>query len=164
MSGSPAPVEGSVVHVLIVEDNPPDVYLLRMALTQVCRQCLFHTVETGADAFHFLRREPPFEAAVIPDLVVLDLNLPLKSGEEVLALIRMTEHLANVVVILCSSSPRELSLRSVHRADAYLAKPSDLDSYLALGKDIMECYWSRKGLDKTQIQTTSVAYAPPEPG
>jgi CheY-like chemotaxis protein len=99
---------------------------------------------------------------VIPDLVVLDLNLPFKSGEEVLALIRKTEHLANVVVVLCSSSPRDLRFRSAHVPDAYITKPADLASYLALGKEIMDCYCSRRQPD--QVPAASVSWPPRQAG
>jgi CheY-like chemotaxis protein len=155
MSGSPAQYKSGFVQVLIVEDNPPDVYLLKMAIRQECPDCRFDVVDTGKDAFQFLRREGRYANAVLPDLVILDLNLPFRSGEEVLALIRITERLRDVVVILCSSSPRDLEFRSVHVPDAYIAKPTDLDSYLALGKEIMNCYWSRKDENTADTSTAS---------
>jgi CheY-like chemotaxis protein len=145
MTASPGVDKSAAVEILIVEDNPPDVYLLRSTLAQEHHGCRFHVVETGRDAFRFLLRQEPYPEAVIPDLVILDLNLPFRSGEEILDLIRETEHLRNAVVVLCSSAPREMRSRSNSLPDAYIAKPSDLKSYLALGKQIMDCFWSRRG-------------------
>jgi CheY-like chemotaxis protein len=133
--------------VLIVDDNPPDVYLLKMAIHQEYPFCDFHVVGTGEEAFRFLLRDGPWADAVTPDIVVLDLNLPLRGGEEVLDLIRMTDRLRNIVVVLCSSSPRDPRFRSPVGPDACLTKPANLDAYLALGKEIMACYWCRKGME-----------------
>jgi CheY-like chemotaxis protein len=159
MSGSPAQHKSGFVQILIVEDNPPDVYLLQLAIRQECPDCLFDIVDTGRDAFQFLRREGRYENALLPDLVILDLNLPFRTGEEVLGLIRTTEQLRDVIVILCSSSPRDLDFRSVHVPDAYITKPADLDSYLALGKEIMNCYWSRKDENTPGTSTASASRA-----
>jgi CheY-like chemotaxis protein len=158
MSRSVAQHNPGLVQVLIVEDNPPDVYLLQMAIAREHSGCAFHVVETGRDAFCFLGREGVFANAVVPDLVILDLNLPFKTGQEVLELIRMTEQLRNVVVVLCSSSPRDLDFRSVHVPDAYVEKPADLESYLALGKEIMDCYRSRKEPERTAGTSTASAF------
>jgi CheY-like chemotaxis protein len=132
------------VQVLIVEDNRPDVFLLKLAIAREYPHCDFHVVETGQDAFRFLRRDFPYVDAVTPDLVVLDLNLPFKTGQEVLDLIRGTEQLRKTAVVLCSSSPRDPRVRSPFGPDAYIAKPADLDSYLALGKEIMGCFWRKR--------------------
>lgn len=139
------PDNSPLVNVLIVEDNAPDVYLLRSAMTGEYKHCAFDVIENGRDAFRFLRREEPFRDAALPDLVVLDLNLPFRSGEEVLDLIRMTDSLRHIVVVLCSSAP-EYRSRSPHVPDGYIAKPFDLESWRALGKEILGCYWSKRGL------------------
>lgn len=144
MTASPGVDKSAAVEILIVEDNPPDVYLLQSTLAQEHSGCHFHVVDTGRDAFRFLQRQDPYPNAVRPDLVILDLNLPFRSGEEILDLIRRTERLQNIVVVLCSSAPREMRSRSDYWPDAYIAKPSDLNSYLALGKQIMDCFWSKR--------------------
>jgi len=145
MTASPGLEKSAAVEILIVEDNPPDVYLLQSTLRQEYAGCHFHVLETGRDAFRFLQRQDPYADAVRPDLVILDLNLPFRSGEEILGLIRRSEQLRNTVVVLCSSAPREMTSRWNYLPDAYLPKPSDLTSYFALGKQIMGCFWSKRG-------------------
>jgi len=154
MSENGQPDRSKPVQILIVEDNRPDVFLLKLAIRAVEERCDFHVVEDGDDAFDFLRREGRYAGAVIPDLIVLDLNLPCRNGEDVLRLIRELDHLRKSVVVLCSSSPGDLRYRSELEADGCVTKPADLDSYLALGKEIMGCLWRKRGMTGAQCAGT----------
>jgi CheY-like chemotaxis protein len=72
-------------NVLLVEDNPADARLCSEALRETASTSDLHVVPDGEAALSFLRREGEWKDAPIPDLVLLDLNLPKKSGREVLA-------------------------------------------------------------------------------
>ncbi|MEW6755279.1 MAG: response regulator [Candidatus Latescibacterota bacterium] len=71
--------------MLVVEDNPADVALLQEALRAASLRFRLHVAEDGGQALQFLRRQGPFRDAPQPDVIVLDLNLPVRSGREVLA-------------------------------------------------------------------------------
>ncbi len=118
--------------ILLVEDNPDDVELTIDAFRESGSPHRLHIVENGLDALAFLRREGDHGAAPTPDLVLLDLNLPKRSGYEVLAEIRQDPALADIAVVVLTSSAADSDVqRSVElRATGYLTKPLDLDDYL----------------------------------
>ncbi|HEX5043404.1 MAG TPA: response regulator [Candidatus Polarisedimenticolaceae bacterium] len=120
--------------IVLVEDNPGDVHLLRMALRQAGLVCDLRVLEDGAEAMRLARREAPYHDAV-PDLIVLDLNLPKHDGLEVLAALRADPVLSAVpvVVFTSSTSSRERARVEALGAARFLAKPPDLDAFLAVG-------------------------------
>jgi CheY-like chemotaxis protein len=130
-----------LLRVLIVEDNPADVYLLKEALSGQI-SCEFHVEMDGDAALDYLERHGGNGGANLPDLIVLDLNLPRKDGIEVLEVIRRNPELETIPVAVVSSSPRDVAQRQGLRADCYVTKPSDLDTFLAVGKTIIDC-WRR---------------------
>jgi len=79
-----------------------------------------------------------------PDLIILDLNLPKRDGAEVLQVIRTTDELRSLPVVVLSSSPMDVMKSKLHKAkveaNCYLTKPADLDEFLALGKRFRCCY------------------------
>jgi len=97
-----------------------------------------HVVNNGEDAINFLRREGAYTDAPVPDLILLDLNLPKYDGREVLQLIKNDEDLAAIpVVVLTTSSAEEDILRSYRlHANAYVTKPVDLDQFIAAIRQI----------------------------
>ena len=122
------------VNILLVEDNPGDVRLMKEALSESTEYCRLTTVEDGEQAVRFLRRLAPFADAVRPDLIFLDLNLPRKDGREVLAEIKSDTGLRRIPVIVLTTSEAD---RDVHRAydlhaNCYVRKPTDLDEYLSV--------------------------------
>lgn len=125
------------LQVLIIEDNPGDVYLLKEALQAVC-PCNFRVLSHGDRAFAFFEGRVD-EGSFTPDVVVLDLNLPGKEGSEVLQLIRRSPAHQSLPVIILSSSPTDVMKSRVATADCYMTKPIDLDDFMALGKEIVEC-------------------------
>ena len=133
------------VRVLIVEDNPVDAKLVRYALREVQDwQVSMEIVEDGEDAISYLNHAGKFRESTRPDLVVLDLNLPKRTGKEVLQFIRSDTTLRKMPVIILSSSPMDIIRDEVRSADAqpncYFTKPLGLDEFLALGAKMRDCY------------------------
>ena len=119
------------INVLLVEDDPGDVLMTREAFEEFLRNRL-DVVNDGEAAVAFLRKQPPYQDAPTPDLVLLDLNLPRRDGREVLAEIKADPSLRHIpVVVLTTSGADEDILRSYQlHANAYVTKPVDFDSFI----------------------------------
>jgi len=124
--------------VLLVEDDPGDVMLVREAFAERREQGSLSVVSDGEQALAFVRGEGAYADAPRPDLVLLDLNLPRKNGREVLAEIKGDEQLATIpVVVLTTSEADEDILRSYElHANAYVTKPVDLDRFITAVRQI----------------------------
>ena len=131
--------------VLIVEDNPVDVYMVQCALRKELDWATETTIaDDGEKAIQLLLQHSNLPLREWPDLVILDLNLPKRDGVEVLEVIRATNGLRSLPVIVLSSSPMDVmksKFKTVNvEANCYVTKPPDLDEFLALGKRIRGCY------------------------
>jgi CheY-like chemotaxis protein len=131
--------------VLIVEDNPVDVYMVQCALQKERDWTTETTIaDNGERAIELLLQHSSLPIREWPDLVILDLNLPKRDGVEVLGVIRTTNELRSLPVIVLSSSPLDVMKSKVNKvnleANCYVTKPPDLDEFLALGKRIRRCY------------------------
>lgn len=113
--------------VLLVEDNPGDVRLTREAFDDGKIENTLHVVTDGVEALDFLHQRGEYADAPRPDVVLLDLNLPRKNGDEVLAEVKEDPDLRHIpVIVLTSSKSDEDVLTSYeHHANAYLTKPVD---------------------------------------
>jgi CheY-like chemotaxis protein len=122
----------SVVDVLLVEDDPGDVVLIREAFEYNKVHNTLHVVSDGVEALDFLYRREGHENAPRPDLVLLDLNLPRKDGREVLEEVKADRDLRTIpVVVLTTSEAEEDILRSYDlHANAYVTKPVDFDRFI----------------------------------
>jgi two-component system, chemotaxis family, response regulator Rcp1 len=145
--------DSAQLQVLIVEDNPPDVMLIQMALASEGLDFQAHVCSDGDCAVEHLSATD----GIHPDLIILDLNLPKRNGTEVLHFIRGKESLALTPVVILSSSPEHVIEEAVHaahvKADCYLTKPPSLDSFLSLGRVIIECY--RTALQRNEIRSAT---------
>lgn len=124
--------------ILVIEDNPADVLLLREACNSEGLQYEFTTLTDGEEARAFLRREGKYEMVSPPNLILLDMNVPKADSIEILDEIRRTGDMASIPVAILSSadapSPRDRAALS--KATCYLTKPPNLDEFLSLGKQI----------------------------
>ena len=129
-------------HILVVEDSVEDRDLILEAFREAGGHAKLTLVEDGEEALALLRREGPHATSPRPDLVVLDLNLPRRSGHEVLAELKADPDLKRIpVVVLTTSSARADVLASYElAANCHLTKPSDLDDFLQLVQRIDE-FW-----------------------
>jgi CheY-like chemotaxis protein len=136
------PNMAKVIDILLVEDNPGDARLTQEALKAGKIHTRLHLATNGEEALSYLRREAPFKNAPRPDLILLDLNLPRKSGREVLAEIKTDDELRRIpVVVLTSSAAEQDILESYNlRANCYVCKPVDLDQFMKVIQSIEE-FW-----------------------
>ncbi len=126
----------------MIEDNPGDARLAREALKEGRLQTHLNVAADGEAGLDFLRRRGAHAAAPRPDLILLDLNLPGKSGREVLAEIKADPSLRRIPVVILSSSQAEKDVRDSYdlHANCYVAKPGDLDQFLGAVRAI-EDFW-----------------------
>jgi len=139
LSGCLRPVE-----ILLVEDNPGDVRLTTEVLkdAKLCNK--ISVVGDGIEAIDFLRHQGGYTAAVRPDLILLDLNLPRMNGREVLEEIKGDPDLMHIpVVVLTTSSAEQDILKSYSlHANCYITKPVDLDQFSKVVSSIEEFWFS----------------------
>jgi two-component system, chemotaxis family, response regulator Rcp1 len=130
------------IEILLVEDNPGDVRLAVEALRDAKVNNNLNTVMDGEEALAFLRRQDQYANAPRPDLVLLDLNLPRKSGREVLREVKEDPNLRRIpVVILTTSEAEEDILKAYnYNANCYVTKPVDLDQFIKVVRSI-EDFW-----------------------
>ncbi len=133
---------GRPIEVLLVEDSPGDVRLTLEAFKEAKLGNRLSVVGDGMEAMAFLRQEGKYGDAPRPDLILLDLNLPKKSGREVLAEIKADERLKRIPVVILTVSDAEediLKTYSLH-ANCYITKPVGFDQFIKVVKSI-EDFW-----------------------
>lgn len=130
------------VEILLVEDSPSDADLAVETLGESKVLNNLHVVEDGVEALAFLRREGAHANAPRPDVILLDLNLPKKSGLEVLTEIKSDPQLMRIpVVILTTSAAEEDILKSYSlHANCYITKPVDFEQFTKVVK-LIEDFW-----------------------
>lgn len=130
------------VEILLGEDNPGDVYIVRSSLTDSKLHHNFYQVNDGEAVMTYLHQEQGYKNVPLPDLILLDLNLPKKNGFEVLEEIKADLKLKTIpVVILTSSNAEKDILRSYQLcANSYIVKPSDYFVFFQAIKSL-ETFW-----------------------
>jgi len=133
---------GKAIDILLVEDSPGDIRLAQEALKESKISNRLFVVEDGVEAMAFLRRQGKHAEAPRPDLILLDLNLPRKSGREVLSEIKNDEDLKRIPgVVLTVSRDEEDILKSYdNHANCYITKPLDFSQFMEITKSI-EQFW-----------------------
>jgi chemotaxis family two-component system response regulator Rcp1 len=128
--------------VLIIEDNVGDADLVREAFDEGHTAVVIDVVSDGQRVMDFLERREPFADAERPDLVLLDLNLPKRSGREVLADIRACEQFRRLPVIVFTSSSADRDISESYRlgANCYIIKPIDF-SALRATVSYIDSFW-----------------------
>lgn len=135
-------MEVHVANILLVEDNPGDADLVRLALEEnkLCNE--LHVAEDGDTAMAFLRREGSHASAPRPDLILLDLNLPKKDGREVLAEIKADPDLRSIPVVVLTTSKHDEDILKAYElnANCYVTKPVDFDQFARVVRQI-DSFW-----------------------
>lgn len=128
--------------ILLVEDNLGDIRLIHEALKESEMSNNLVVVNDGEAALAFLYRQPPYEEAPRPDLILLDLQLPRKNGHEVLAEVKSNKGLRIIPVVVLTSSEAESDIFQAytHQANSYITKPIDLQQFFSTLQSIYD-YW-----------------------
>ena len=132
------------VVILLVEDNPGDVWLIKEILHENDFLNKLYVVGNGEDAIDFLHKRNKFSKAPLPDLVLLDLNLPRKDGRDVLSEIKTDPELCDIPVIVLTSSGAEQDMLKSYEchANCYITKPINLDEFVKVIKSIKD-FWGK---------------------
>ncbi len=151
-----APLGSGVVRpisILLVEDNPGDVRLTIEALREGKISNHLSVAGDGAEALAFARRQGRFAAAQPPDLILLDLDLPIKDGRQVLVELKADPELRRIpVVILTVSRDEQDALRAEQLAAwAYITKPVDLQQFITVIESI-EKVWLTVAIYPRELQ------------
>lgn len=130
------------IKVLLVEDNPADVVLVRKAFQQSAPGADLHVVVDGREAMAFLRGDQPYTGRPRPHLVLLDLNLPRMNGHEVLQHVRQDERLRTLPIVVLTSSEDERDIENSYRlgANCYLTKAPTLAEFMESMRGLSE-FW-----------------------
>jgi two-component system, chemotaxis family, response regulator Rcp1 len=130
------------IAILLVEDNLGDIRLIQEVFHEGKISNRLDVTRDGEEAMAFLRQQGQYANAQIPDLILLDLNLPKKSGDEVLAEIKADHRLRKIPVIILTASKAEedIARAYLHYANCYLTKPIDLDQFIHVVQAI-KSFW-----------------------
>ncbi len=130
------------VHILLVDDNEGDIVLTVEALSEANIINNISIVRDGEEAINFLNRKGRYKDSELPDLILLDINLPRMDGKEVLAIIKSDKELKRIPVIMLttSSSEKDIGAAYDNHANCYITKPVDLDRFMSVIRTI-EDFW-----------------------
>jgi CheY-like chemotaxis protein len=136
------PVNSHSAEILLLEDEPSDAYLLRMALKEGKVPANLHHVVDGREGLDFLNKAGKYADAPRPDLIFLDLNMPRMNGCEFLAVIKAEEHFKGIPVVVLTTSEVEKDVVLSYQlgAASYITKPVDMPQFFKAIRQIGE-YW-----------------------
>ena len=131
------------VEVLLVEDNEDDLVIIQEVFADMKLTSIVNTVRDGEEALAYLQRKGKYKVARMPDIVLLDINMPKKSGFEVLEEMKKDPRLQSLPFIMLTTSHREEDIVRSYEMGAcsYLQKLVDLDQFKHLIKQF-EHYWT----------------------
>jgi chemotaxis family two-component system response regulator Rcp1 len=133
--------------LLLVEDNPADVVLLKEALKESPLPVQLCVVADGSEALAFLHHEQPYQDAPRPTLILLDLNVPRVPGQAVLAQVKAEANLKQIPIIVLSGSRRPDDIQQSYElgANAYLQKPLEFGAYVEMVQGLLD-FWCRRAV------------------
>ena len=130
------------IHILLVEDNEGDILLTEEALEEAKIITKLSVVKDGKDAVAYLTRQGRYSDSEMPDLILLDVNLPKMNGHEVLKYIKENENLKRIPVIMLTTSSfkNDINLAYDNHANCYITKPIDVKDFITVVATI-ENFW-----------------------
>ena len=133
------------INILLVEDNEGDIVLLMDALSEADILNEIEVARDGAEAINFLYERAETNPKELPDLILLDINLPKKNGYEVISSMKKNSLLVNIPVIILTTSSSETAVIKNKKLEAfgYIIKPIEIDEYEFVVKKI-EDFWLSK--------------------
>jgi CheY-like chemotaxis protein len=138
------------IHILLVDDNEGDILLTREALEEARIISKISIAYDGIQAIDLLKKSA-LVAGAMPDLILLDINLPKMNGTEVLSIIKNDPDLRRIPVIMLttSSSEKDILASYDNYANCYITKPVDLDRFMDVVRTIEDFWISIVKLPKT---------------
>jgi chemotaxis family two-component system response regulator Rcp1 len=132
------------VHLLLVEDNPADAWLIRTGFELANSAHQLHVVDDGTEALRFLQRQESFNEAPRPKLIILDLNMPRMDGRELLESIRKDKNLCSIPVLVLTTTDSAADIDLCYRlgANGFVTKPTDIHEFFELIRSI-DTFWLR---------------------
>ena len=130
------------IEILLVEDNNMDAMLMKQIFKESNFPINLNVTRDGEDALAYLKHEGSYSGTAVPDLILLDLNLPKLDGREVLAQIKGDPRLRDIPTVILTTSEAEADILKSYRlrANSYLAKPIQVSAFENLVKSINE-FW-----------------------
>lgn len=130
------------VHILLVEDNEGDILLTKEAFKERKVINKMSVVKNGADAIDFVLKKGQYSGVSTPDLILLDINLPIRNGFEVLDTLKSHEESRRIPIIMLttSSSQKDINKAYDHYANSYVTKPLEIDEFFSAAEKIEE-FW-----------------------
>ncbi|GHD14338.1 response regulator [Halioglobus japonicus] len=131
------------ISILLIEDNPGDIELTREALLETGRLTnQLDVITDGETALDYLLQREPHSSTNLPDLILLDLNLPKVSGREILAQVKADENLRCIPIIVLSSSEASRDIQETYQlhANCFITKPVQLQDFLNVIQ-MIETFW-----------------------
>ena len=128
--------------ILLVEDNPDDVLITKRAFSKGKIKNKLYIVNNGIEALKFLNREEGYEDVPIPSLIMLDINMPMMNGFEVLREIKKQEKLRRIPIIMLTTSERDKDIDMAYSlgANNYIVKPVSFQKFIDVVVNVQE-YW-----------------------
>lgn len=142
------------IHILLVEDNEGDILLTREALDEGNFGHELSVVKDGKEAMQFLLMAHPYEYAKKPDLILLDINLPKKSGHEVLSFIKGTEGIKHIPVIMLTTSSSNSDILKAYKnhANCFITKPVDVEDFMST-VSMIDKFWFKTAVLPSPMQS-----------
>ncbi|KAA0874158.1 response regulator [Nitrincola tapanii] len=134
----------SPLHLLLVEDDPADAYLVQLALKESGHHLSLHHAQDAQEALQLLQSPHlASERFAHPDLILLDLNMPRMNGLEFLKKIKQNSALKAIPVVMLTTSDAESDIQAAYQQGAagYLVKPADMDLFIRQIKQLLD-YWA----------------------
>lgn len=131
-----------MAEILLVEDNEDDVFLTREAFEAASLRVNLHHVDNGEKCLQFLRKQGPYAEVPTPDLILLDMHMPVMDGYEVLSAIVADDKLHHFPVVVLTTSYEAADIQKMYRlrCNSYITKPVDFENFVdVIGK--LAGYW-----------------------
>jgi len=136
--------------ILLIEDSPDDAFLTEQAFQECVVPVSISVVDDGTKAIKYLHKAAPYESAVLPEIILLDLNLPKKSGIEVLKEIKGNPQTASIPILVLSTSQNEEDVIACyeHNANSFISKPVDYVKFVEIVKSIASFWFTSSVLPR----------------
>jgi two-component system, chemotaxis family, response regulator Rcp1 len=134
--------ETRIAEILLVDDNEDDVFLTREAFAAASLRVNLHHVDNGEKCLQYLRKEGPYAGVPGPDLILLDMNMPVMDGHQVLSEIVKDDRLRHLPVVVLTTSYEAADIQKMYglRCSSYITKPVDFDKFVkSIGQ--LAGYW-----------------------